>query len=40
MHDLALQGDTGNAHLQLMYEDGVITGPTMRLGPPTGVSGH
>lgn len=40
MHDVALVGATDQAHLQVTYEDGLITGLVLRPGAPTGVFGH
>jgi hypothetical protein len=40
IHDLALRCDGGDAHLQVAYQDGTISGLVLLDGPPTGQFGR
>ena len=40
LHDLALHGEKGTAHLQVAYHDGVISGLVLLPGAPTGRFGE
>jgi hypothetical protein len=40
LHDVALHCERGDAHLQVAYQDGVISGLVLRDGVPTGRFGE
>ena len=40
VHDIGLNFPNGEAHLQIAYRDGVITGLVLKPGPPTGRFGQ
>jgi hypothetical protein len=40
VHDLALHCDHGDAHLQVAYRDGTLSGLVLLDGPPTGQFGR
>jgi hypothetical protein len=40
LHDLGLRCEKGNAHLQVAYRDGTISGLVLLDGSPTGRFGH
>jgi hypothetical protein len=40
LHDLALHCENGDAHLQVAYRDGTLSGLVLLEGPPTGRFGR
>jgi hypothetical protein len=40
LHDLALHCEKGDAHLQIAYRDGILSGLVLLEGAPTGLFGR